>query len=345
MKDYVLQLGPCGHRPVKEGDGWDAGDQVIQEGIYKLLPELSNVPTVVSSVVKPEEIDECVKNCKYVIQMGTPSWPDLVYRAFWRACATHKKHISFIGIGLAVEFNSDFWYGREDFMELQRSDLIDHIVCRDKYCYYWLLKRCGFLGSKIKKLPCPGFYVLPMRHVTAKKRVVISIANPQETSISQQHAYHNLFEHYNYICNELEKRGAEVFVIYQRCGTNYMGFLTEYHKIVKRPLIWFQSPHYFEQFFSDKQIYIGFRNHGALPCAGAGMPSLLLGTDYRQALAEEIPFLSKIDVSHAALRPEEIFNWYYALDPNCISKSLTNWRNVTMDLWKPVLDDIKEKIL
>ena len=340
-KDYIIMLSPSspkGEMP------WDAGDPVILDGMYVLLPELYGCKTVYSSRIPGDEIDEYVQNARYILQVGTPSWVTPNYRRFWKSCITHSKHISFLGIGLAVPYELDFWYGREAFIQLKDSGLIDLIVCRDKFCYYWLAQRCGIDAGKIHILPCPGFYILKPQAVRSKKKVVFSIANPvTETSRQTDLTFQNYYERCKYTIEELEKSGVEVYVTYQRSLPDYPAFAEEYEqKFPGRPLTWFPDSEAFIEFHKDKDIYIGVRNHGALPCAGAGKPSLLLGTDYRQFLADEIPFLSRYDISHGELIPRFVLTWYHSLDADSISASLIRWRVATFNRWREILQDVIE---
>lgn len=344
MKRVVL-IGPCAERIPKDGVSWDAGDPIIQEGVYKLLPRLEQCDVVQSTFVETKNIKKEVEKADYFIVPGTPSWVNPLYRLWWKEISRQKKKISFLGIGLTVPFAGNFWYGHEEFINLKDSGSIDLIVCRDKFCYYWLHKVCGTPDNIIYELPCPGFYTLPLQLRNEKKKVVFSIPNPEETSVGDFTVFERILQNCAYIAEELEKRGAEIYLSYQRHLPSFPAFAEEVSRIMPdRILHWFPLWQDFEDFHKDKDVYIGFRNHGALPCAGAGMPSLLIGTDFRQLLAEEIPFLSKYDVSHTGIRPEFIVDWYYSLDVKSISSSLLTWRGVTLDKWRCLLNRVNERL-
>jgi len=346
--DYVVLLGPCAERVPEEVDGkysWDAGDPIIQEGIYQLLPGLERADCVSSSRIPNNEIDPVVRQARYLIQTGTPSWMNYRYRLWWEAAARAGKKIAFLGIGLAVPYNGDFWFGREDFIRAKDAGIIDFIVCRDPLCYYWLLHRCGIPQQKISLLPCPGFYVLPPRQRTEKKKVVFAVANPEEVSCGTHTTFKDYFEKAEYIVTELEKRGAEVFLAYHRHLPSFPDFVKTCGKFFpNKKLHWFPLFEDFKEFHRDKDVYIGIRNHGALPCAGSGMPSLLLGTDYRQHIADTIPFLSRFDISYIGIDPCAVIDWYYALRVKDISDSLSAWRGVTHDHWQDVLEKISVEL-
>lgn len=326
----------------KDGIDWEPGDQMITEGVYRLLPELNKHEVVLIKAFKPEDQDEVIKNCDYVIQAGTPGWIHPSFRKNWESCAAHKKHIAFLGIGLAVPYEADFWYGREAFQTLVDTQLIDLIVCRDKYALYWIHKRMGFNSARIWSLPCPAFYMMDEDPSTTKKKVVFSVANIEETSHAGIDAFKEYYANCRYIVKELEKSGAEVFVNYMRFHAHRPAFITEMQELFDRTIYGFKSPAEFRAHHRDKSIYIGVRNHGALPMSGAGKPSLLLGTDYRQKLAEEIPFLSKFDISYTGLNPREILDWYHALEPQNVSMSLLNYRRLTYQRWRRYLAPILE---
>jgi hypothetical protein len=327
-------------------DVWDGGDSVITEGVKKLLPVLNNNRLVFSADIPNEEIDSYVQKCKYVIHAGTPSWITGINRPFWKACIKYQKHIAMLGVGLALHYSSDIWYGGQEFVELKNSGLIDLIVCRDKLCYYWLHQRLGFDSSKIEILPCPAFYVMPTdRPSSDKKEVVFSIANIDETSRQCDVTFKNYYEKCQYTIAELEKAGASVHILYQRNLDLYGAFRDHIKSILpNRTIHHCKSQQEFQNFLYDKDVYMGVRNHGALPCSGAGKPSLLLGTDYRQYLADEIPFLTKVDISFFDWMPRVIVDWYTALDVGGIGTSMIRYRNLTFEHWQHRLRPIAESI-
>ncbi|MCK5161618.1 MAG: hypothetical protein KAQ99_08610 [Candidatus Aureabacteria bacterium] len=344
-EDYIISLGSTAERMPIDAKSWDAGDPIIQEGIYRLLPELENINFVSSVRIPDNEIDEYVKNCRHIIQTGTPSWINPIYRLFWKACIKYNKRISFLGIGLAVPYTSDFWYGREEFFRLKEAGLIDLVVCRDKLCYYWLTKSLGLPKAKTHLLPCPGFYVLEPKLISEKKNIILSIPNPEETSVSRKDVFKEALYKFKHIQIELEKHDARVFMTYHRHLPSFKPFHEEFKKAFPgKDLNWFPLWPDFKKFHEDKHVYIGVRNHGALPCSGGGIPSLLLGTDDRQHLADEIPFLSKYDISRNSFDPRFIIDWYTSLIPTGISLSLSNWRDVTYQRWQEILKPLKEVI-
>lgn len=314
---------------------FDAGDPVILEGVYKLIPELKKHFDIrFSSKVLLEEgivaLENLIKDAHYVIVPGTPSWCDHEHRLSWRFCVKHKKHMTLIGVGAAVPYNGNFYNGHEELVELSTSGLIDLAICRDRFCYWWLTSTCGFNTAIAKVFPCPAFYVFDPKEVVKKNNVVMSVAFPPEVSHSSENTFIDYFSKTNYIIHELEKRGHTVHLTYQRTLPNYRG-LKEFFddKFEGRLIHWFDTFEKFHDFHKDKDVYVGVRNHGALPCSGSGMPSLLLGTDYRQYLADEIPFLSRLDISHAIWQPYYILDWHASVYPRTISDALRHWRNIT----------------
>lgn len=339
---HIVLLTSHAHRG-EHGD-WEPGDQLITEGLFRVLPELNRHHTTLIKSIPLEEQDLVIKNCDYVIQAGTPGWMHPSFRRNWESCKQYNKRIAFLGIGLAVPYEADFWYGREDFTYLKDSGLIDVIVCRDKYALYWIKKKVGFEGSKITSLPCPAFYMMDEDPSGIhKKKVVFSIANIDECS----HANIDTFKNYYGLCKEtieaLLSRSAEVSVSYMRSFLNHPVFIQDIKQLLGEiPLVGFTTPKEFKNFHRDKHVYIGVRNHGALPMAGAGKPALLLGTDYRQKLTGEIPFLSTIDISYSGINPREILDWYDSLSPHGVSQSLLEYRRISYKKWREVIAPVIE---
>lgn len=323
---------------------WDGGDSVITAGLMNIFPELKQRKLIFSKDIPENERDDYVKNSDYIIHAGTPSWLTTNNRIFWKLAIKHQKHIAMLGIGLAVPYNSEMWYGSEEFINLKDSGLIDLIVCRDKYCYYWLHQRLGFPSDKIYLLPCPGIFMSEEGVcVKSKKNVILSIANIEETAHESKYTFQNYYEKTSHLANDLERSGANVSVVYQRDPNN--AFIEEMKNLFgNKPVFSFKSDKEFNDFIHKNDVYIGVRNHGAIPCAGAGKPSLLLGTDYRQSIIDEIPFISKIDISHAKWNVSSVMNWYHSLEVSGVSQSLIKFRKIACDRWRDVLNIISPKI-
>jgi hypothetical protein len=322
---------------------WDGGDSVITAGLLAMWPALRNQQLTFSADIRAADTEQCVKTADYIVHAGTPSWLTIDSRRFWKAAIKYSKHVSMLGIGLAVPYNSEMWYAAEDFVNLRDSRLIDLIVCRDRLCYYWLHQRLGFPAERISVLPCPGFFIAEPAPALDKKEVVLSIANVEETAHETRDTFQNYYEKTAYLAAELARGGANVRLMYQRrLGGAFRDELRRFFG--DQTVHSFGTCNEFCDFIRTADIYIGVRNHGALPCAGAGKPSLLLGTDYRQALADEIPFLSKIDISYARWEPRQVLDWYHALEPCSVANSLVNYRAITLRRWHDALKILAHKI-
>lgn len=319
-------------------DEWDGGDSVITHGLFRLMPELLGCELIFSEEIPYADTDDAVGSCDYIIHAGTPSWHRTLNRRFWIAAIKHNKRITMLGIGLAVPYNAEMWYGSEAFVGLRDSGLIDLIVCRDKLCHYWLTQRLGFDSSRIQTLPCPGFFLNPPHAVEDKTRVIVSVCNPEETGKETQYTFQDYFEKTRHLIGELANCGAMVSVIYQRAMSAWFEQFLIGELGVER-IHSFATKDGFSNFIDEQDIYIGVRNHGALPCAGAGKPSLLLGTDYRQALVDEIPFISKIDISHKRWEAREVVDWYRSVEPD--SRQLLSFRSIAESRWSEATHHIR----
>lgn len=315
---------------------------MITHGVYQLLPELEQCEVTYSVEIPYDETEKYVSNADYVIHAGTPSWMTLDNRRFWKACIKYKKHIAMLGIGLAVPYHFDMWYGVEDFVQLKDADLIDIVICRDKFCYYWV-KRLGYSHSKIHLLPCPGFFISSeTKTVTNKKNVVLSIASIDETAHQTEHTFQKYYEKKKYVLDELRKKEANVELMYQRNLSLNKYAMLDFDKWFPNETIHsFNNKESYLEYIKGKDVYIGVRNHGALSCAGLGIPSLLMGTDYRQYLADEIPFIHRMDISYADWNPTFLFTWYDSLMPESINRSLVAFKDIAREQWQNVLKSVK----
>jgi hypothetical protein len=323
---------------------WEAGDAVIHQGLRMLLPELAKFDIHHSAYYlvnhdqtknDPAKLEELIRTARYIITPGTPSWVNEVHRVAWKMCIKHKKKVAFLGIGLAVPYEGDFWYGREALVGLKNARLVDTVVCRDRLCYYWVHQRAGIAPGKAIVLPCPAFYMFPQKRVTSKKKVVFAIADVEEVSHASDETFKEYYNKTVWTVNELRTAGAEVSIAYHRWRDDNSPFYKKFKELFpKDELHRFRTPESYVNFHKDKDVYIGVRNHGALPCAGSGMPSLLLGTDCRQYLADEIPFIAKLDISFCDWEPTFVMDWYRSLEPSGTSQSLLTWRNLTYNHWR-----------
>jgi len=217
--------------------------------------------------------------------------------------------------------------------------------------------------SQVWTLPCPAFYTFPLRDVTEKKNVVYSIADIGNIVTATPDTLKGYYRKSQTIVADLRKKGANVSIAMNAMIDDrhpfYQYFKSELFPGEELHRFWgykatgeidntntpdSPGPKAYIDFHKDKHVYIGVRNHGALPCAGAGIPSLLLGTDLRQQLADEIPFLSKLDISRAEWRTDYVLNWYDALEPQSISISLRRWREMTYNRWREVLQPVIESL-
>ena len=343
-KKYVLMLTSVSGKRTAE-EGFDAGDSIISEGVQELLPELKQFDMVFSANVPEADKEEATKNAHYIIVPGTPSWMHMRHRRYWEYAKKHKKHMAMLGVGMAMPYDGTFWDGSREFVELKDSGMIDLVVCRDRLCYFWLCQRIGFEHSKARVMPCPAFYTLVPKKVESKKNVVLGIANIEEVSHSCDHTFHGYYSRTGDLISELRAAGANVFISYQRNPNNYPGWIEFYKKTFPDyPMTWFPSWNDFITFHANKDVYIGVRNHGALPCAGAGMPALLQGTDYRQLLANEIPAICRLDISHTIWNVDFVMDWYNSLEPTGISANLINWRTITYARWRKILAPVIEAL-
>lgn len=324
---------------------WCGGDSVITHGLLELVSSLKDCQLTYSVEIPFNETDSYVAQCDYVIHAGTPSWMTVDNRRFWHACIKHKKHIAMLGVGLAVPYSFDIWYGVEDFINLRDAGLIDMIVCRDKFCYYWL-KKLGYFHDRIHLLPCPGFYISPITKVVKDKtNVVLSLANVSETAKQNENTFRNYYEKKKYVLDELRARGAVVELLYQRDIKQYPSVKLEYDKWFPNETIYsFDNKEQYLEYVSKKDVYVGVRNHGAISSASIGLPALLMGTDNRQFIADEIPFINRIDISHADWNPRFIFSWYDSLHTENISQSLIKYKDITKEQWLHTIEPIRQNL-
>lgn len=321
------------------GNEWDGGDSVITHGLLNLLPELAGCEIAFSEDIPDDRTDEAVEWSDYIIHAGTPSWHRVANRRFWEAAKKHRKRLALLGVGLAVPYQLDFWYGSEAFIDLRDSGLIDLIICRDKFCYYWLQQRHGFDSTKILTLPCPGLFLVPPRMIRSKRKVIVSVCVPELTGAASAYTFQDYHAKTRHLIEELRGCGAQVSVIYQReMSRSLESLLMDQFGVSK--IHSFGSRDSFCRFVLDHDVYVGVRNHGALACAGAGRPSLLLATDYRQSLADEIPFISKIDISHKRWEVSEISDWYRSMVPD--SQQLVTFRHLALGRWNDATKHLRD---
>ena len=337
----ILVIPSCTERP----DQWDGGDSVIWDGLARMWPELASQELRSAGLIDPDDMDAAVADCRYIVQAGTPAWNRPANRVIWRSAIRHQKRIVFLGIGMGVWYRDWWWHGSDDFMELRDSGLIDRIVCRDKLAYYWICHRAGFDSEKITVLPCPGFFAgPPIQHpATRKRRVIVSVPDLERTSRSTPATWFQFWDRMRWLVANLEAEGAAVRLLYQRIPRP--GYIDEVERIFDgRRVSHFASGDEFYSWIGAHDCYIGVRNHGALPCAGMGRPALLLGVDERQYIADEIPYISRIDISHLPMEPTRALDWWRALNPRGVGQSLIDYRRGSEARWREILEPLNERV-
>jgi hypothetical protein len=322
----------------------DCGDGVIATGLMRLWPELAGQRMIFTPDVPDDAVDDAVAGCQYIVQAGTPAWFTSRNWRWWAAAARHKKRISFLGIGMGLSYYWTWWYGSEPFIRLRDSGLVDQIVCRDRYTHFWLGRRLGFDFEKMRILPCPGFFAAePGQPSDRKLRVLLSIANPEETGHSVWHTFEAYFVRTGILISSLVVAGATVTIIYQRgCSQEFIDQTSE--TLGGYPIRVVTDIGDLLKLISEHDVYVGARIHGALPMAGAGKPAFLLGTDERQHAATEIPFVARQDMSHVPFDPTSVLDWWQSLDAGGVSRSLVEYRVRTEARWRDVLNPLNERI-
>lgn len=315
---------------------WDSGDPVIFEGLLNIVNSLRNSELLFHCDVV-DDVD-AVKWCDIVVQAGTPSWTKHSLRRYWWLAIEHRKPVYFLGIGLACHYDNHFWYGAEDFIALKDSGVLKLVVCRDRYAYYWLGSVLGVRKEMLHLLPCPAYFAFNPDPCVDKKSAVVSIPNPDETSRQNELTFFNWDYNIKCVIQGLEECGCRVSVVYQRSGKEHRAFVDRYCDYFGRKINTHESFVEFKEFMISHDVYIGYRNHGALPMAGAGKSALLLGTDYRQSLAECTPFLSHIDISYTEWTPSLIADWFGALNPSGVGQSNLNYRLATYERWQQAIE-------
>lgn len=323
---------------------WCGGDSVITAGLLRVWPELAACRLLFSADVPEAETDDAVASCRYIVHAGTPSWYAEERRRFWVAAARHRRRIALLGIGVAVSPLQTWWYGCEAFMRLRETGLVDPIVCRDRSAIYWLSTRLGWDAQQIQVLPCPGLFAAPPgRPSPWKDRVLLSIADPEETGSARPETWAGYWERMGLLRTALAGEGADVTLVYQRRPRP--GFL----EIARRAfggsdITWFSAPQAFYEALAHHDVYIGVRNHGAMPAAGAGLPSLLLGTDERQRLADEVPYIAQQDIGHVPPDVRGVLDWWRSLDALGMSRSLVEFRTLAERRWREVLTPLQGRL-
>lgn len=320
-------------------------DTMITQGLMNLLPELADCNITFFKDITADQINKYIAECDYVIQAGTSTWTDLEMRMAWRACVQHNKHIALLGIGSPVHYLSDMWYGSEDFVRLKDSELLDHVVCRDKYCYHWL-KRLRHNIARFDLMPCPSFYAISHCHTNeSKAKVILSLVNVEEEASQTSLTFRKYYEKTLYLISELKNRGAEVSLLHQHDSSRH-NFMRDFAaELFNGEVVHSHKSHrHLEDFILERDIYIGVGNQICLPCAGSGKPSLLLGIDYTQAVAAEIPYINVSDMSYVEMQIGTILDWYDSLHPLNLGESLRQFRDITQNRWQIALEPLKKII-
>jgi len=312
---------------------WSPGDSIILNGLLTLMPRLRDCELVYTGRAADSDLAEFFSSgvldefstCDYIIKPGTPSWMREVDRAVWARCVAEGKRLSLLGIGTGLGYREQFRYGRKEVVALGRSGLLDVVICRDQHCYYHL-RQLGWPEEIMEVLPCPALFLFPAGPpITSKTRVALDIVNIEECSHTTNRTFQDYYEKMRYLLGKLRERGSQVTLGYHQRSHAHLSRLRELFP--GEEISWFPSLESFRDYYCSKDVYIGARVHGVLPCAGRGMPCFGLGTDERQSAWEQVPFISSLDIRfNGEWNPDAILDWYDSLDPAGISLSLLNYR-------------------
>ncbi len=320
---------------------WDCGDSVAEHALFKILPQLNDCEVVYAGE-DPNDLDriEEVLSADYIIRPGTPSWMSgEVSLHVWRECIRRKKDLYLLGIGCGIKETGDFSFRAKEVTELIESGVLKLAICRDRLTYFWL-RKLGAPAGIVHLLPCPGFYLMgrPDGPVRFKRKVALDLVNPDYCSHTTRETFSGYFDKMKYLLEALESRGASVMLGFQRNKGNpaFKSFEVMFNQhFPDRALHWFRTQETFEYYYNSREIYIGARVHGALPCSGSGMPCFGLGVDARQFAWEQVPFIARADIRYVdEWYVDFILQWYDALHPLSISESLVDYKRITLQAWR-----------
>lgn len=327
--------------------GW-VGDPVIHHGLLDVIaPEIGALrsPLKVGGHAldsgQAQEMDRLLLSCEYVVKPGTPSW----YRDYdehcWRRLLQNGgPHISFLGIGTGVPETARSW---EIFMGGQRqllkevrplceSGLIDVVVCRDSLTER-IWSHLPIDPKRVLRMPCPGVFYSEPRLRTSKSVIALDVADDRKCSKARDDTFAYYYDRLHYLREGFLRRGCEVRVQTHERDQRYIrerGF---------PEVVQFGSREEMVHYYSEADVYVGAKVHGALSCAGSGSPALLLGVDGRQSAAWEVPDVVTVDIESGIWHPERVLAWWDNLDAEAVSHRLLAFRERKLVEWRTLLRD------
>ncbi len=244
--------------------GWNPGDDLIREGVYRLLDLdgrepvawLSRLPIHCSrhytgldwvpafeSQYRPCELEELISNARAFVCAGTPEWLTSL-ETIWFACSISAVPIWLVGVG-GPETDR---FGA--ICATQNDGLIKVATTRDPLGEPLLAKA----GVEFQRFLDPAFHA----NYAVADQVPGIVLNPRLETDDQVALYRDLYQRHKAAVRKVVVHEIREFQI--ALG---MGFECP---------VWFSSDwRDYRSVYADCQVYLGGRLHGAIPalCAGA----------------------------------------------------------------------------
>jgi hypothetical protein len=269
---------------------WYPGDPIIRDGIEFVIGDLGRFTAYGGDETYRDAAlaDQLAANHDALLVAGTPAFWDANDRDIFRSAIERDLPIVIWGIGSGGGDRP--WKGlaqdTELFQSLATYPRLEALVLRDEATHQ-LFRTRGASHGEI--MICPGFFALPSPRLrTSRKIVALDLLDPQTVEKD------GLYECWRYYASTVEvvralrARGTEIRLVCQRAGFDH-GF----DDVLRNPHSWRDASGLglidwldavdmprdlidglrdlpdraaFIAFYSDCDVYIGTRIHGAVRC-------------------------------------------------------------------------------
>ncbi|HEX3973989.1 MAG TPA: polysaccharide pyruvyl transferase family protein [Stellaceae bacterium] len=335
---------------------WYPGDPIIRDGIEFVIGDLGRFTAYGGGENYRDTAlaRSLAASHDALLVAGTPAFWDANDRDIFRSAIERDLPIVIWGVGSGGGDRpwEGFAQDTELLHRLATYPRLEALLLRDEATHQFFRMRGAAHGEIVI---CPGFFALPSPRLrTARNVVALDLLDPRTVEKD------GLYESWRYyasmveIAAALQARGAEIRLVCQRaifdhgfkdtsrdphswCDASGLG-LIDWLDAVAMPrdlvdgLRDLPNREAFVDFYGDCDVYIGARIHGALPCAGSGMPTIAIGIDLRRGTwlpAGE----SVVAVPHQppAIDIDFILAWYDRLEPEAVSGNALRQRQYWLD--------------
>jgi len=306
-----------------------------------------------------KRLEEILDECDFLLKVGTPSWWNLHDRMMLAAWLKTDKPFAIWGVGTGGGYNKGAlnpWQGiyQEEWLlrQVLNSPKLCSVLTRDATTYRFFRHHSEH-PEEVIPAACPGTFAIPLHNTRLREEKNVVVIDVLDPNTIRKDGLGDPATYYQYIgdlvrgiagvnpdanirlcCQRAFKAESEPSHKYLDPNTwldpvgglgvvDYLSMvLADGFEHLVNDMTDFKEKSTWESFYTEADVYIGSRTHGALPCAGIGIPVCGTPIDMRGQAWEFIAPIERTPVLLPYWEVDRVLNWYSNLNPAHTSRRM-----------------------